>query len=422
MSWRDNQGWLQSNYRKARFRNAEFWVNDYSQDAGRRLSIQKFPGERYTNVQDLGADSTMYRINALLVGENYDAERNALEAALLQGGEGDLVLPWRNETMRVVVVGRIRTEESKSSRGACVVSFECIESAPPPAVFTPNTAARVAESAGAARAATLARFRNRFDNIGLSDARRAKMRAGLDSVSGYLVGIQGTVSASIGKIGARANQVNRLAGDLNSFANTPLELSDAIVNAVVTTWEALRAPARTLELVVVTWGRGGPVRILADTVFNFSNDYYGEKPTVSVLNAPGVREQRNLDELYRLAPLLALYRAAELLLRLLFENYQQAVDFRSDFIAATDPFLLDASDNEYEALSRVNEALGAYIDEIAPALPRLSTHTPLDTLPALVVSHQVYGDASRAEEIVQRNQIQHPGFVPHGEPLEVVDA
>jgi prophage DNA circulation protein len=41
------------------------------------------------------------------------------------------------------------------------------------------------------------------------------------------------------------------------------------------------------------------------------------------------------------------------------------------------------------------------------------------TLPALVVAHRVYGDATRADEIVSRNRVRHPGFVPGGIALEV---
>ena len=43
---------------------------------------------------------------------------------------------------------------------------------------------------------------------------------------------------------------------------------------------------------------------------------------------------------------------------------------------------------------------------------RLDTLTPPEVLPALVVSYDYYGDATRDAELVARNRVRHPGFVP----------
>ena len=59
------------------------------------------------------------------------------------------------------------------------------------------------------------------------------------------------------------------------------------------------------------------------------------------------------------------------------------------------------------------------------ALGRRFGYTPGATLPAIVIAQIVYGDAigevaARAEQIVARNRIAHPAFVPGGEPLELL--
>jgi prophage DNA circulation protein len=45
-------------------------------------------------------------------------------------------------------------------------------------------------------------------------------------------------------------------------------------------------------------------------------------------------------------------------------------------------------------------------------LARLGTYTPLTVLPALVLAHRIYQDATRADELVARNGISHPAFMP----------
>ena len=50
---------------------------------------------------------------------------------------------------------------------------------------------------------------------------------------------------------------------------------------------------------------------------------------------------------------------------------------------------------------------------------RLTTLTPTEVSPALVLAYDYYEDASREADIVARNGIRHPGFVPV-EPLRVI--
>jgi prophage DNA circulation protein len=53
-------------------------------------------------------------------------------------------------------------------------------------------------------------------------------------------------------------------------------------------------------------------------------------------------------------------------------------------------------------------------------LPSVTQVVPQQTLPALVQAYQLYGDSTRDTDLVNRNLLQHPGFIPAGEPLEVV--
>ena len=46
--------------------------------------------------------------------------------------------------------------------------------------------------------------------------------------------------------------------------------------------------------------------------------------------------------------------------------------------------------------------------------------TPEATQPALVLAYGLYEDAGREAEIVTRNKVRHPGFVPGGQALEVL--
>jgi prophage DNA circulation protein len=79
-----------------------------------------------------------------------------------------------------------------------------------------------------------------------------------------------------------------------------------------------------------------------------------------------------------------------------------------------------APDAVYRSLTRLRVAMVQDITRRGADLSRVRTTTLGATLPSVVVAHALLGDARRADEIVSRNRIRHPGFVPGGVPLEIV--
>ena len=78
------------------------------------------------------------------------------------------------------------------------------------------------------------------------------------------------------------------------------------------------------------------------------------------------------------------------------------------------------SDDVYSALAGLRAATVKDITVRGADRARLVSYTPIDSLPAVVIAYQLYDDASRDDEIVVRNRVRHPGFVPGGAPLEVL--
>lgn len=62
----------------------------------------------------------------------------------------------------------------------------------------------------------------------------------------------------------------------------------------------------------------------------------------------------------------------------------------------------------------INQDISARLEQTA----RLAERTPVQVVPALVLAADWYDSADRAGEILARNGIRHPGFVPV-KPLRV---
>ena len=70
------------------------------------------------------------------------------------------------------------------------------------------------------------------------------------------------------------------------------------------------------------------------------------------------------------------------------------------------------STDTLEALRALRVARIEDVTARAAALPRVTTYTPSSVIPAAVVAWSIYGDTERADEVVARNRIVHPLFVP----------
>ena len=66
------------------------------------------------------------------------------------------------------------------------------------------------------------------------------------------------------------------------------------------------------------------------------------------------------------------------------------------------PFSCHLGQNSLSALTMAVARSGVWL---RPYQPRLA-------VPSLVLAHRLYGDALRGSEIVTRNKLRHPGFVP----------
>ena len=92
---------------------------------------------------------------------------------------------------------------------------------------------------------------------------------------------------------------------------------------------------------------------------------------------------------------------------------------RNAVIAAIDSESLYCDDTVFTALQSARAAVWKDLTARAKDSARLRTITVPEVMPALAVAYDVYEDATRDAEIVARNRIRHPGFVPAG-PLKVM--
>lgn len=99
--------------------------------------------------------------------------------------------------------------------------------------------------------------------------------------------------------------------------------------------------------------------------------------------------------------------------------YDDAMALRKSLTEILDQESMTANDTVYSALQALRTAVYADITERTRQSARLQTIKPIQVQPSLAVAYDLYEDVSRAEEIIERNSVRHPGFIP-AEPLKVL--
>ncbi|MFC3674656.1 DNA circularization protein [Ferrovibrio xuzhouensis] len=403
MTWRDE-------LQPARFRTAGFEVEAAERSGGRRLAKHEYPQQDIPYVEDLGRKAEGFRVTAYVIGESYKTARDALLAALREAGPGILVHPLHGQVSVAVDSWTQRETTDQGGMASFEIAFvEAGDQQYPQSSY--DTAARVGMSSDAAMAAAGTDLANRLDTRGpgfLTQSAGDALRGALDKLN--------TLSSQMAPADAAAatRNLSGMTGDLDGLVSTGAGLSSRLTGV----FSALRGldPAGRIAgyRSLLGYGSGLPG---AST----------SQPLDGTAWATASRQQEaanNLaiaDAVQRMALIETTRAGAETD----FATYDDAIAWRDDIGQRLDDASevvasrSTGSDDMFTALTDLRTEALRDIDTRAVNKPALRKIQPPETMPATVLAYQLYGDATRADEIASRNGVAHPGFVPP-EPLSVL--
>jgi prophage DNA circulation protein len=382
MSWRDTMG-------PASFRGAQFFVDTSELSGGRRGVTHEYPFRDKPFREDTGQAARTFTVEGYILGPDYFPQRRALETALQEPGTGPLVHPYHGN--RTVSVTSFRVSERRQDGGICYISVEFVETPEEPAqpTATPDTAGQLTTTASAAREAVGAEFLARY-------APGARMET--------LVDMPRRLAVAISQALAAVDQEAQAAAELQR------QLDELVASAAALVQEPADILAAVSELFDVLDSRA-----VVTEAYAFDP---GVRPPETTPNR--IVEGENFDALQQVSQRLAVVRAAELALTETFESYEGAVSVRDELLELLDEQAELATDDSFPALMDLRAALVDAVPGVDSDLPRLLPYTPVETMPSLVLSWELYGNVTGEADIVARNRVKHPAFLLGGVELEVL--
>lgn len=392
----------QDRLRPASFRGVPFFIDGSQKTTGRRVANHEFPDRDLPYPEDAGKVGNTYRIEGHLIGDYWENKR-LLEEAVEKEGPGELIHPYYGTLL--VQVGPVSFDEDNTQGQICNVTFLFYEAGDnrfPKNIDDKQAILEAAKDNALAQAK--ADFDEKFSIAGLPgfavDTARASVAAAQEGFDNATSGL----AAAADGIADLAFSTRNLVAETDDLLQSPANLSDRLLGSLSLLQDAFSSAEDQLKA--------------NRTLFNF-----GEDDDEVIGTTPSrVRERENkktFDEFMQRATVITAVESAS---ETDFASLNESATVRrelSDLIQNQS----DNTDNDdlYQALRDLDAALVSVLPDVDADLPNIETVEVDITRPSLVLVYDVFQDPRGEQDLIDRNNIRHPGFVVGGTELEVLD-
>lgn len=399
-------GWKE-NLREASFRGVAFKVQGHSLEGGRRVAKHEFPMRDTPSTEDMGRKGKAFNVDAFVIGDDYMRWRDALIRACDEVGSAELVHPYLG-TLKVNCEAYSMSESSEEGRVARFTLTFCESGEGEYPNSAVDTAAVAGAAADEAEVAALDDFEESFSVDGLPEFAITDVTAQFNSAIGAAKNISNQVNTvASGGVGI-TKTFDDFSGALTGLLNAPRMLADSFLGMLKGVTNIFDSPYEAAN------------NLLA--MFEFGDTHAVSTTPANPQTGTRKRQAANRDAINALVERVAVIQAVRIAPNATFETVEDARNMRDAIVNKLDAISENPStaDAVYIAMQKARTAVVAAVPPDSISLANLIEFTPNKTIPSLVIAYYLYEDALREAEIVTRNRISYPGFVPGAVPLKVI--
>lgn len=387
----------QQRLQPASFRGVSFHIDTASGQGGRRVAVHQYLNQSQHWAEDMGQTAATERLQMFVIGADYDLQREKLFAALNSPGAGKLIHPYLG-SMYIQVKDFSWTISTRKG-GYCQIDLNYVRAGKrqyPVAKLTSKH--QLEQSCDSGKAAIMKDFEAVF-----------KLQRQAQFVQD-----------------AATRQLNRLTTAVRTAGEQVQAVVQAAGNTVQTAAEFAQTPAHILKALDDQLDQAFRTTSNIDDLFSQYQQFSSGLTAVTAVNKTDTPSRQQLavnqNVLNQSTMALTCIRMARNISQLSapFSTYSQAIAVRDVLLSQLDTVIEQSSDAAYGPLSELQTALIRHIETVAPGLQQIRSIELQQAEPALVTAHRLYGDIRRTADLISRNNISHPGFMPAGHSLEVL--
>lgn len=397
MAWKDD-------LRPASFRGISFFVETSQFTTGRRVQLHEFPDRDDSFPEDLGKVSNVFKVEGHILGDDYFATKKALIAAVETEGPGELIHPYYGTEL--VQCGPFSIDEDTSQGRIAKISFLFYKTTDQiyPKTLEDKNATLLAD-AQAMAAAAKDDFDEKFSVVGAAsyvvDSARAGVEAAADAFSAATAGVESTIEG----IADLAFSIRNLKAEVNDLLQSPALLSQRLQDSLALLEGALGTPEGTLQAYSSLFGFTG----LPDGIFKQDTPSRQQEFT----------NETAINDLVRRTALASGVIAAS---DRTYASFQEAGAQRDSLVSDLETQALNAdNDDVFQTNKDLQSSLVRSLPDVDSDLPNEETVVLSNTTASLLLAYDLFENLDAEQDIINRNDIRHPGFILGGSELEVVD-
>ncbi|MDM2861372.1 MULTISPECIES: DNA circularization protein [Citrobacter] len=430
MAWKDR---LQD----ASFRGVPFKFEGEGAAVGRRVETHEYPNRDKPYTEDLGKVTFRPNITAYVVGDDCFEQRDRLIEALNKPGPGTLVHPTYGE-LNVCVDGEIRVSTTGSEGRMVRFDLQFVEAGE---LTYPTSGAATANTLVSSCSALDDCISDNFDQFGMDGMPDFVQNGVIDDATSML----GYVSDKMAMVDSGISAAARLMqGDISVLLPPPSS-GKGFVDQLQTMWRSgnrLSGNASDLFTMIKNFSGISLGSDLAPRgVWKTDSRTTQNQKQQSNYVASAIRTTAISEAAYAVTTLPApvittseqsqqstgwpsvthpeLNNAPDETAAVDVPTWDDLVDIRDTLNTAIDKELSRTTDDRlFLALRRVKSDLNNDIKHRLVQTQKTVVRTPDEVTPALVLAATWFDNAARESDIVRRNAVAHPGFVPVS-PLRV---
>jgi len=393
----------------ASFRGVSFYVNAANNTFGRRMITHEFPQRDVPYTEDLGRQPKHYQIDGYLLGDMYMEQRDRLQSACEdQSTAGELIHPYYG--ILKVLCSRFVTLDSTEETRILRIQIAFVEAG---SLLFPSTFVNTS-------------FSNATNKLSVIDQARAGLRALYDLTRipvNKFREIRTNVQSAIGAIedyrlivasvASYGKMVKRTLADIDTLIQSADDLAEAMADLVTFgSFPDGLFPSDRNDFD--TANEENPA-----TELN-SRDQFDELKSMFEWE-PETSTSEQSDAVTAYIQQINIATGAGFMSVMPFSSLDDAEAFQDIIVGQINRVLLNDLPTDIAAAFRdLKASVIADLKKRATTLARLTTLTPPESVPALVLSFKLYGTVDAEQDIIDRNKIDHPGFIPGGQEIEVL--
>lgn len=388
----------------ASYKGVPFYFESDKEKGGRDNVKHQFPGRDDPFIEDMGESLRIYSGSAYVHGDNADSLASALKAALASRGPGPLVVPYFGSV--AVHCESFERATQRDQMGYVAFEVEFVRAGAATALISVALLQNVAYGAADQLASTIANlFPRTVTSLGEPDFVLAAVTDTLASAASAV-----DVLRKSYPVEPKASAVLRDAiGDLIDAA--PAAISDTAVPGAPAV-----AVASALVGIVRALGDALPAASAERAMLDLASAYAAPIAAAPYLSATGRRAANNVAATARLVRLAALTAYAEAVLGRTFAARPDGVTARGEVAERFENEIYDTTGADNAALYVAIEQLrGKVIDWLTRTINDLAPVITVESArirPSIALAWLLYADPLRADELVARNSVRHPSFMP----------